>query len=91
MYFTFYNSSSLLQHTKTHISFVQCSKAHNKQVVTIHNDFNSVGIEKCRPGQLTCNNGGCVDIDAKCDGQDDCGDGSDEIDCGMICKYRETN
>ena len=38
--------------------------------------------EVCGPGQLQCSNNQCVELDVKCDGNDDCGDGSDEIDCG---------
>ena len=45
--------------------------------------YSSTGFEKCTPSQFQCNNGVCLDPSAKCNGQDDCGDGSDEIDCGM--------
>ena len=40
-------------------------------------------IEACLPNQLQCGNGNCIDTSLKCDGSDDCGDNSDEIDCGM--------
>ena len=36
----------------------------------------------CTPAQLQCSNGQCIDIALKCDGNQDCGDGSDEINCG---------
>ena len=38
--------------------------------------------EMCPPDQFECNNGRCIDPSAKCNKQDDCGDGSDETDCG---------
>ena len=39
-------------------------------------------IEVCPPNQFQCQNGLCIDLNLKCDGLDDCTDGSDEIDCG---------
>ena len=37
---------------------------------------------ECQYYEMRCDNGNCVDERRACDGQDDCGDGSDERDCG---------
>ena len=33
---------------------------------------------------FSCDNGECVPDSYRCDGNDDCGDNSDENDCGVI-------
>ena len=35
-------------------------------------------------GNITCNNEFVIDKNLRCDGNNDCGDGSDEIKCGML-------
>ena len=41
----------------------------------------------CPSSEFTCDNGGCVSRSWLCDGDDDCGDNSDETgqQCGEIC------
>uniref|UniRef100_A0A8C2IBE8 Low density lipoprotein receptor-related protein 2a n=1 Tax=Cyprinus carpio TaxID=7962 RepID=A0A8C2IBE8_CYPCA len=41
---------------------------------------------RCQPGQFTCMNGRCIHAQWKCDNDDDCGDGSDELErvCGEM-------
>ena len=36
---------------------------------------------ECSQDQFTCNNGECTFKSFKCDGDADCDDGSDELDC----------
>ena len=37
---------------------------------------------ECKSGQFKCSNGNCVPASYQCDRGNDCGDNSDEINCG---------
>ncbi|XP_074478784.1 MAM and LDL-receptor class A domain-containing protein 1 isoform X2 [Sebastes fasciatus] len=41
----------------------------------------------CPPGFLPCENGRCFNAGQSCDFTDDCGDGTDEKDCGTSCSF----
>ncbi|XP_058454733.1 uncharacterized protein LOC131432461 isoform X2 [Malaya genurostris] len=41
----------------------------------------------CPHNSIRCSNGNCINQVLKCDGNDDCGDGSDELDCPSTCNF----
>ena len=41
-------------------------------------------ITSCKEGEFTCGNGLCVDLDKRCDGVEQCDDGTDEDKCKFI-------
>ncbi|KAI4877721.1 hypothetical protein NFI96_021978, partial [Prochilodus magdalenae] len=49
------------------------------------------GSAECGEGYLECKRGGCVEDRAVCDGTDDCGDGTDEQNCGqyITCDFED--
>ena len=52
--------------------------------------FNGCGLPpvlpSCQPDEFRCARGSCVPMDRVCDFSDDCGDYSDENDCGKMKK-----
>jgi len=44
-------------------------------------------IRACPEGSMHCSNGKCVNRAFVCDGEDDCGDGFDELHCVDDCKF----
>ncbi|XP_042883171.1 sushi, von Willebrand factor type A, EGF and pentraxin domain-containing protein 1-like isoform X2 [Penaeus japonicus] len=44
-------------------------------------------VEACTKGAVHCSNGKCINKAFQCDGQNDCGDMSDEMDCPNQCNY----
>lgn len=38
----------------------------------------------CKPSEFTCLNGICIDVQFICNGEDDCGDDSDEKHCTVL-------
>lgn len=44
----------------------------------------------CKPGDIICRDGTCVDISKRCDGKNDCAEGIDETNCGMLITFIKT-
>jgi hypothetical protein len=44
----------------------------------------SVSLALCNAGQFNCDSGACTKLSNKCDGKNDCLDGSDELNCQVV-------
>ena len=42
----------------------------------------TISVASCASSQWTCSNGQCISSSYRCDGDQDCTDGSDELNCG---------
>ena len=52
------------------------------EVITRSDDFIFISEGKCNQNEFECDNGGCINKDYRCDGDNDCSDRSDERGCG---------
>ena len=48
--------------------------------------YNFTHSAACTSSQWRCSNGQCISSYQRCDGDQECSDGSDELNCGKYCK-----
>ena len=60
------------------------------QLSLIKITMNCLYLIGCDLNELTCRNGQCIPLNQKCDGTQNCRDGSDELECGMLTQHLVT-
>jgi hypothetical protein len=51
----------------------------------------TLSLTSCGPSEFNCNNGDCIGLEARCNGVQDCEDGSDETDCSVLVNLHDYN
>ena len=57
------------------------SKVHCPSLIHIQFSLLTFKGNQCGVGMIQCHNKRCIPRDLRCDSEDDCKDGSDEVDC----------
>ena len=64
-----------------------CKSSFVDYVTGLFQTVNNTGQVICPDNTVVCDNGECILDTLICDGQDDCKDGSDELNCKWLCVW----